>query len=873
MSDVSGRLTAALADRYTIEREIGAGGMATVYLAEDLKHKRKVAVKVLRPELAAVIGADRFLAEIKTTANLQHPHILPLHDSGEVDGTVFYVMPFVEGESLRDRLDREKQLPVADAVRIATEVAAALDYAHRKGIIHRDIKPENILLHDGQALVADFGIALAASSAGGTRMTETGMSLGTPHYMSPEQAMGERDLDARSDVYALGATLYEMLTGEPPFTGPTAQAIVAKVLASEPEPIRTIRKTVPDHIAAAVHAALQKLPADRFSDAAAFADALVHSGAGPMAPFREGSVPSSVIATPLWRRPLVAWGVTGLLGIVTLVLALTPTDRPASPQPTHLSVVLPPGMPLDGNNVVALSPNGRTLALTAQVDGVIQVLMRNLDDDSVYLDPETRGVTGGVAFSADGRWLAFSADGTLYKTPVAGGTRIPLSHVAWGHITWLGNEALIYTPDYDGGLWRVSAEGRDTTELTRPEREQGRLGHWWPQVLPDGDHVLFTNFTTPADRSWLEILSLDSGERTVIQEGGYFGRYQDGHLFFVRGSAIMAVPFDLRRLETAGTPAPVLQDVLFSPTSGSAAFALGGDGTLAYLKGGSADRYVRWIDGAGVERPAIDSAAPYTEAVPSPDGSQLAVIRDGDVWTFDLGRRFFTRITTTEQLEQNLVWTPDSREVIYRRDVPQFDLFKRAANASAPEELVITSPRDKRAAGVSPDGRYLLYDDGFGQDDLKVAPFPPSPGDTVITFLGGPGDQRGGGFSPDGNWIIYQSNESGRYEVYLVPFPLDRGPTRERVSLNGGEGPQWAPDGRAIYYQRSRQIFRAPVDLTSGTVGRAEVLPRIEGLVSWHVAPDGRLLVVKTLDESVTRSVNIVLNWMTDLSQLSTESN
>src|SRR5436853_1227086 len=221
------RLAAALSDRYIIERELGAGGMATVYLAHDVRHDRKVAVKVLRPELAAVIGADRFLKEIKVTANLQHPHILGLIDSGEVDGLLYYVMPYVEGESLRDRLTHEKQLPIDDAVRITREVANALDYAHRHHVIHRDIKPENILLHEGQALVADFGIALAVSAAGATRMTESGMSLGTPHYMSPEQAMGERELTARSDVYALGAVLYEMLVGEPPFTGPTAQAIFA----------------------------------------------------------------------------------------------------------------------------------------------------------------------------------------------------------------------------------------------------------------------------------------------------------------------------------------------------------------------------------------------------------------------------------------------------------------------------------------------------------------------------------------------------------------------------------------------------------------------------------------------------------------------
>src|SRR4051794_26284566 len=274
MPELVNRLQVALADRYRIEGEIGAGGMATVYLAHDLRHERKVALKLLRPELSAVIGAERFLAEIKLTANLQHPHILPLFDSGEADSHLFYVMPFVEGESLRALLNREKQLPVAEAVRIAGEVASALDYAHRHGVVHRDIKPENILLHDGRALVADFGIALAASKAGGNRMTETGMSLGTPHYMSPEQAMGERDITARSDIYALGCVLYEMLTAEPPFSGSTAQAIVARVLTESPRPILPQRHTIPPHVEAAVLTALEKLPADRFGTAAEFAEAL-----------------------------------------------------------------------------------------------------------------------------------------------------------------------------------------------------------------------------------------------------------------------------------------------------------------------------------------------------------------------------------------------------------------------------------------------------------------------------------------------------------------------------------------------------------------------------------------------------------------------
>jgi serine/threonine-protein kinase len=261
MSDPTSRLNAALEGRYRIDREIGEGGMATVYLAEDLKHERKVALKVLKPELAAVVGAERFLAEIKTTANLQHPHILPLHDSGEADGFLFYVMPYVAGESLRERLDREHQLPVDEAVRVAQNVAEALDYAHRQGVIHRDIKPANVLMLDGKPVVSDFGIALAVGAAGGGRLTETGLSLGTPHYMSPEQATGDLHVGPAADVYALGCVLYEMLVGDPPHVASTPQAILGKIITEPPPAVTKARKTVPTNVEAAIARALEKVPA------------------------------------------------------------------------------------------------------------------------------------------------------------------------------------------------------------------------------------------------------------------------------------------------------------------------------------------------------------------------------------------------------------------------------------------------------------------------------------------------------------------------------------------------------------------------------------------------------------------------------------
>jgi serine/threonine-protein kinase len=274
MTEILPRLAAALADRYRIERELGAGGMATVYLAEDLKHQRKVAVKVLRPELAAALGHERFLREITTTANLRHPHILPLYDSGEAGEFLFYVMPYAEGETLRERLDREKQLPLDDALRIAGEVADALSYAHSRGVIHRDIKPENILLESGHAVVADFGIARAVSAAGGDQLTKTGVAVGTAAYMSPEQAAGDEELDGRSDLYALGCVLYEMLAGLPPFTGPTFESLTRQHLTAEPRPITQLRPAVPAEVAAALERALAKTPADRFNPVAQFGDAI-----------------------------------------------------------------------------------------------------------------------------------------------------------------------------------------------------------------------------------------------------------------------------------------------------------------------------------------------------------------------------------------------------------------------------------------------------------------------------------------------------------------------------------------------------------------------------------------------------------------------
>ena len=401
MSDLIPRLNAALAGRYTIERQLGEGGMATVYLAQDLKHDRRVALKVLKSELAAAVGAERFLAEIKTTANLQHPHILPLFDSGEADHLLFYVMPHVAGGSLKEKLEREHQLPVDEAVRIATNVAEALDYAHRHGVIHRDIKPANILLQDGKPVVADFGIALAVSTLGGGRLTETGLSMGTPHYMSPEQTTGDLGVGPATDLWALGCVLYELLVGEPPYLASTPQGVLGKIITAEPASATKQRKLVPANVDAAIRKALEKLPADRFGSASEFARALGDPG------FRHGAEAAGVAGGSSrgpWNRLTI--GFAALAAVLALAFGWSVSKPDPAPVVTRSELVTPPTA---DPYAFALSPDGRQIVFVASAEGVQQLWLRPLDQTTAEPLAGTEGAAAPF-WAPDGRALGFFAD-------------------------------------------------------------------------------------------------------------------------------------------------------------------------------------------------------------------------------------------------------------------------------------------------------------------------------------------------------------------------------------------------------------------------------------------------------------------------------
>jgi len=886
MSGPPSRISGALSGHYRLEEEIGAGGMATVYLAEDLRHDRRVAVKVLRPELAAVIGAERFLAEIKLTANLQHPHILPLFDSGEADSFLFYVMPFVEGESLRDRLQREKQLPVDEAVRLACEVASALDYAHRHGVVHRDIKPENILLHDGRALVADFGIALAASKASGARMTETGMSLGTPHYMSPEQAMGEREITARSDVYALGAVLYEMLTGDPPFTGSTAQAVVARVVTESPRPLVPQRHTIPPHVEAAVLTALEKLPADRFATAAQFAEALTHPAATrPIAGTadRQASAPAGRL--PARLRVPVMIGLAVATG-AALALATTQLRRPA-PAP-DLPVVRFRYTGSDSAEVTnnfpwpaAISPDGARLVYTvAQPGGSKIFYLRRADQLDGHPIPGTADGSQPL-FSPDGQWLAFEAASKEKKVRLDGSAPVTIADGGGNNgADWTTTDELVVgATDKAHGLSRVSVAGGELAEFTRPDSAKGELDHLWPIASPDGRSVVFTIWTGALTTARLAMSPLDGGPISRLGLKGIRPlRILDGALVYLQvDGAVMAVPLDVARQRVTGKPMPVLDPV---PVQA----ALNGNSDVYLSSGGalvtgiqSRRAHLMWVGRDGVSRRVTPELRDFSTPRLSPDGRRIAVIvsenSKSDVWVYDLETGTLSRLTRAETVT-SAEWTRDGARVVYAAVASGTSgavWAQSIGGATAPQKLLETPGLTPRA-DLSPDERSLLLQVGVetGWDVQRVSL------DSSRAFQDFDASRTAAELSPrispDGRWAALVTTESGVYEVYVRSYPE---PTAKvQVSVGGGAGAVWSADGTRLYYASGSAVIEARLATTPSlrVVSRDTAFRQVSnasggfGQADFDVSPDGARIVIPS-SESTAFPLVVVPNWLTEFRQ------
>ncbi len=864
------RLNAALEGRYRIERELGEGGMATVYLAEDLKHDRKVALKVLKPELAAVVGAERFLAEIKTTANLQHPHILPLFDSGEADSFLFYVMPYLEGESLRDRLDRERQLPVDEAVALVSKVADALDYAHDRGVVHRDIKPANILLSErGEPLVADFGIALAVTQAGGGRVTETGLSMGTPHYMSPEQASGDRDVDPRSDIFALGCVLYELLAGDPPFAASSAQGVLARILTEEAAPVTRARRTVPPHVAGAVAQALQRLPADRFGSARAFARALADPG------FRFGEVAGAAAGTaPLWNRLSVLMTALAVLFAGAAGWSLVGGEARAPGPVTRVVLTSAPGQELGDTpgavSIVAVSPDGGVVAYRG---ADTRLWTRRLDELAATPIPGTEGVVH-PRFSDDGASLSFQADedDRLGVVPTGGGVPVWLQEPAFAFGTAWGDDGAIYWigSEERGSRWSLRRwlPGAALAETVVDSLPPGGVS----DVLPGSRVVLLTG------PGGVHALELASGTLSEIGPG-VSARYLDtGHLVFAReeDGALLIQPFSPRSLTVTG-PAVTTGAVVRVRRGRVAEFSIGDEGTLVYrpaLGGGAGERLVR-IEPSGqvepVQWPAPGSAV-YDGISLDPSGTRAAVaIRDGrdffegDIWIIDLDAGAGYPLTT-DGSSVRPDWHPSEERLAFIRhgDGPPTARWIAADGSGREGHLADLVPGLAEVRWIP--GRDDLVVRMSGETSIRSI-FRLVLGDeaTLTPWLDNEFSTQIPVPSPDGAWLLYTSGRTGRQEIYARPWP-DGGAVTQLSSI-GASRAVWAPDGDAVYFDGS-DGYMWQVDVTPDgdrlRIDGRERLFEYSGN-QFAMGSDGRFLAALSEGTEEEDELILVRNWVQEV--------
>ncbi len=807
------QLPALLRDRYRIEREIGAGGMATVYLAHDLKHDRDVAIKVLKPELGAVLGAERFLSEIKVTANLQHPNLLPLFDSGEADGLLYYVMPYLEGETLRARLDREKQLPIDETLRLVTLMAGALDFAHARGVIHRDLKPENILLQAGQPVIADFGIALAIVQVGGTRMTETGLSVGTPHYMSPEQAAGDRAVDARSDQYALGALTYEMLTGEPPLTGATAQVIFARVMTETPRSVRSARPAVLAGPDAAVQRALSKSPADRFATCEDFARALMASD-------------TRVLTTPATRRvrvKVVGVAVIGLALIASLMVIVfqrRTADRSLPVIGRTTQVTRDPGLEIDP----ALSPDGMMVAYAQGATTHMQIFVQQVTGGRrAALTNDSKDNFRSPQWSPDGTQVAYQGNDGIFVVASLGGpprriVRIDTAAMDLGSasytpltgITWSRDGKHLAYTRVGGGLFVVPVAGGESVRVAAPTEPASSA---WS---PDGSHV-----------------ALSSGNAIFAFGTGYFGN--------VGNSSIWIVPIN-------GTPAIRVTDGASLNTSPQWST----DGRTLYWvsdRGGSRDIYQVRLDRGykpvGAPQRLTTGLEAHSISV-SANGAHLAYSSFktlSNIWAINVptnapvSASTARAITTGYQTIEGVDLSADGQTLVFDSDRGgNPDIYRMSAAGGDASKLTSDSAGDYSAAWSRDGTQIAFHSTRGGNRNIYTMN---ADGTGVIQRTSGPAQELDPVWSPDGSTLAYEVFVDSGSSFHVLP--LAQGEGAVRMIAAKGDFLSWSPVDDVLAFHATDGLRIMP---SAGTPSRLLVDNTKDGgeafLSRW--SPDGRTL-------------------------------
>jgi eukaryotic-like serine/threonine-protein kinase len=894
---------------YEILAAIGAGGMGEVYRARDTKLGRDVALKTLPSAFTSDIErVARFKREAQVLAALNHPHIAAIHGVDEADGCHFLVLELADGETLAAQLARGP-LPVDEALAIARQVADALEAAHEKGIVHRDLKPANIVFTaDGLVKVLDFGLAKAVDGAHTANLTmsptitfaatHAGVILGTASYMSPEQAKG-RAADKRSDIWSFGCVLYEMLTGRRIFDGEDVTEVIAAVVRDQPD-WTLLPPGVPDQVRLLLKKCLEKDRRARVSDIAVARFVLAEPTPSISAPAR--SVPP--------RRRSLAIAATAAVGIAMAAggtwLGARFKSQPA-PLPARFVLAPPESLPLflqGFDRDIVISPDGSNIvyrSTTGSAGGTV-FAVRGIND----LTPRVLGGTGGREpfMSPDGRWLGYFAGGQLRKMSMTGGPPIPIGRLTspLRGVHWGADDRIVFgVVDPSKGLQSIPASGGEPRSLTTPAHDKGEIGHYYPFTMPDGKAVLFTIGSGPeADSGQIAALDLQTGRyKTLIRGGSAAVFVEPGYLVYSSRGTLLAVQFDPRRLEVTGESVPITDQVMITSV-GNANFSVSRNGTLVYVAGGGAfvqnvfPRSLVWVDRRGIETPIKAPARPYGVARLSPDGTRVALdIRSpgSDIWVWDLGRETLTPLNLDPAVDLAPVWTQDSRRIIWSssRGGGNPNLYLQSADGTGPIERLTTNERAQFATSITPDGsRVILFSPNassgvgsFAAVDMFTAPIDVR-GQPPVPLLQSPAQKLAAEISPDGRWLAYQSDESGRHEVFVRPFPnVEAG--RWQISIDGGTRPVWSRKGDELFYLDGNDqltVVRVEASGTTFIPGKpARVLngkyvagstTRGYDLRSYDVSADGQrfLMLRETAGTSTSAplpTMTVVVNWIEEL--------
>jgi eukaryotic-like serine/threonine-protein kinase len=860
---------------YEIQGPVGAGGMGEVYRARDTRLDRTVAIKILsahlsdNPELR-----QRFEREAKSISSLNHPHICTLHDVGVQDGTSYLVMEYVEGETLLTRLEKGP-LPIDQVLKIGTEVADALDKAHRQGIVHRDLKPGNIMLTKTGAKLLDFGLAkeampqsgaatLTAMTMRNTPVTQQGTIVGTFQYMSPEQVEG-KEVDARSDIFSFGVVLYEMVTGKRAFEGKSQLSVASAILEKEPQPISVAQPMTPPALERAINRCLAKEPDDRWQTARDLELELKWIAQGGT----QVGTPAPVVARRRSSQKL-AWVIAGLAAAAAIAFAIGYLNRAPVPAQALRVSILPPDQKTFDPLSVALSPDGTKLAFVATSSGsASQLWVRPLDSTA----GQPLAGTDDASFpfwSPDSRSLGFFAQGKLKIIDASGGAVQTLADApSTRGGSWGADGTVLYTPDSTSPLMRIpAAGGAPSAMVIHVDEKLSRGSPRWPSFLPDGRHFIFFELGSDSEGSVqgnIHLAALDSQEDTVLATSDCRGQYGSGHLVFVRGGNLMTQTFDEKSLKLDGTPVPIAEEVRVD-ARGAAGFSVSNEGKLVFAGGQGTTLDLAWYDRTGKKGDVIDTGT-FQDAHISADGKKVAAARRDagghlEIYLYDLTRGTKSQFSFSQSRDDDPIWSPDGSTIVFdSARSGKIDLYTKPANGAHDEELLYHDELDKYPSSWSADGKYIAYEAvHLAHVDVWVMPMF---GDRKpFPFLQANHNSRYPAISPDVKWMAFTSNESGHNQVYIVGFPKAGG----RFLVGDGFGPIWNRSGRELYYIDDRfQVVAVEVAAQGESVelGKPQVLfaTQILGTAEFTAASDGSRFLMMQAPLQSSPSLTLVVNW------------